>query len=269
MRVLLALSLLFSVSWSPDTGLAQDIAPAKAADADALTVLSLNLARREDVAPVAAEIRAIGGATADVLVLQEVTESPARPGFARELAASLGPDFVTFAGPGLAVLSRVPIADGRVLALKRFNLTFRSRDRTALAVTLETTSGPLRIYNVHLDTRINGGDRIDQIADVIEDIHRGPGPAIVAGDFNTNDHLWLFHTLPLPYLGRQASGLERYMYRHGFLSAFQNGATHDTLRMRLDWLFLKGMRATQRSIHPMEFSDHHALVISAVPATIN
>jgi endonuclease/exonuclease/phosphatase family metal-dependent hydrolase len=263
-RVVLVLCLLAAVSWSPDTGLA----PALAEPAgDSLTVMSLNLALRDDVHGIVEAIRAIGGDKADILVLQEVVEAPGTPRVADGIAAQLGfeavfrPGFSVGGGrsAGLATLSRLPILDARVLDLKRFSLAFRSRERTALAVTLETPSGPLRTYNVHLDTRINGGDRVDQIADVIQDIDGGPGRAIVAGDFNTNDHLWLFHTIPLPFLGRQGSGLERYMARHGLLSAFQHGATHDALRMRLDWMFLKGMRATDRSIHPTNISDHHAL----------
>ena len=235
-----------------------------------MRVMSLNLALREDVDRVVGAIRAIGGETADVIALQEVVERPGQPSVAHRIGEALGleavyqPGFALGDGrwSGQATLSRLPIVDSRALTLKRFNLAFRTRERTALAVSVETPAGPLRTYNVHLDTRINGGDRIDQVADVIEDIHTARGPALIAGDFNTNDHLWLFHTIPLPFLGRQGSGLERYMARHGLLSAFQGGPTHDTLRMRLDWMFLRGVRATARAIHPMDISDHHALMVS-------
>ena len=265
--VVLALCLVVAVSWSPDTGLSPALAEPSGRG---LQVMSLNLAMREDVGEIVDGIRALGGDTADVMVLQEVIEVPGNPRVADRIAAELGFDVVYRPGfaigdgrsVGLATLSRFPILEARVLDLKRFALTFRSRERTALAVTLDTPSGPLRTYNVHLDTRINGGDRVDQIADVIQDIDAGPGRAIVAGDFNTNDHLWLFHTIPVPFLGRQGSGLERYMARHGLLSAFENGATHDALRMRLDWMFLKGLRATSRSIQPTRISDHHALIAS-------
>ena len=71
--------------------------------------------------------------------------------------------------------------------------------------------------------------------------------------------------LQLPFLGRQGSSLERYMARHGLRSAFERGATHDTLRMRLDWMFLKDMRATARAIHPTNVSDHHALLVLLTP----
>lgn len=235
-----------------------------------LTVLSLNLALLEDIDTIVEGLRAIGGDTADVLVLQEVIEAPGQTSVAHQVAASLGveavfrPSFKLDDGRtvGQATLSRLPITDARVLSLKKFSLGFRSRERTALAVTVDTPAGPLRTYNVHLDTRINGGDRIDQVSGIIEDIDSTPGAALIAGDFNTNEHLWLFHTIPMPFLGRQSNGLERYMARHGFRSAFENGATHDTLRMRLDWMFLKGMNATARAIHPMAISDHHALMVS-------
>lgn len=238
--------------------------------------MSLNLALRDDVVSIVDGIRAAGGGTADILVLQEVVQNAGQQNVAERIAAALSgasaagdqyeavfrPAFSLSDGraSGLATISRFPVSSARVLALKRFSLGFRSRERTALAATIDTPSGPVRTYNVHLDTRINGGDRIEQIAGVIEDLDTAPGRAIVAGDFNTNDHLWLFHTVPLPFLGRQGHGLERYMSRHGLLSAFPGAPTHDVLRMRLDWMFLKGLRPTVREIHPLDISDHHALV---------
>lgn len=269
--LILAACLTGVVSWSPDAGLAPALLAAPAADA--FTVMSLNLAMQDDVEGLVAGIRLAGGDTADVLVLQEVLQTGDQPSIADRIAAELGlhaafrPSF-SLGGDraiGLATLSRFPIVDARALPLKKFSLLYRSRERTALRVTLDTPAGPLRTYNVHLDTRINGGDRVDQVAAIIEDIDRAPGGALVAGDFNTNDNLWLLHTIPLPFLGRQGSSLEHYMARHGLRSAFDGGATHDMLRMRLDWMFLKDMQATARAIHPTKVSDHHALLVSLLP----
>jgi len=270
--LVLSSCLAFSLSWSPDAGLAPDLLAAPAADS--LTVMSLNLAMQDDVDRLVAGIRLAGGGEADVLVLQEVVRTGDQPSVADRIAAQLGLEAVfqpSFKigddrSVGLATLSRFPIVDSRPLPLKKFSLGYRSRERTALRVTLDTPAGPLRTYNVHLDTRINGGDRVDQVADIIEDIDTGPGSALVAGDFNTNENLWLLHTIPLPFLGRQGSSLEHYMARHGLRSAFDGGATHDTLRMRLDWMFLKDMRATARAIHPTKVSDHHALLVSLTAA---
>ena len=236
--------------------------------------MSLNLALGEDVDQILDGIRAIGGDAADVMVLQEVVERPGQPSVAHQIADELNLQAVYRASfaladgrtVGLATLARFPITEARVLALKRFNLSFRSRDRVALAATLEAPSGPILTYNVHLDTRINVSDRVDQITAIVDDLDAVPGPettrAIVAGDFNTNDNLWLFHTIPVPFLGRQGHGLQRFMARRGLVSAFERGATHDVLRMRLDWMFLKGMAPTARAIHPLKISDHHALMVS-------
>ena len=271
--LILASCLILSVSWSPDTGLAPALLAAPAADT--FTVMSLNLAMQDDVERLVEGIRLAGGDTADVLVFQEVLKIGDQPSVADRIAAELGlqaafrPSF-SLGGDrsiGLATLSRVPIVDARALPLKKFSLLYRSRERSALRVTLDTPAGPLRTYNVHLDTRINGGDRVDQVAGIIEDIDSAPGGALVAGDFNTNDNLWLLHTIPLPFLGRQGNSLEHYMARHGLRSAFDGGATHDTLRMRLDWMFLKDMRATARAIHPTKVSDHHALLVSLLPTS--
>ena len=264
----LASCLALSISWSPETGLSPDLLAAPAANT--VTVMSLNLAMQDDVDRLVAGIRRVGGDTADVLVFQEVLQTKGQPSIADRIADELGlqvafrPSFSIGADRtvGLATLSRFPIADARALPLKKFSLLYRSRERTALRVTLDTPAGPLRTYNVHLDTRINGGDRVDQVAGIIEDIDSAPGGALVAGDFNTNDNLWVLHTIPLPFLGRQGNSLEHYMARHGLRSAFDHGATHDTLRMRLDWMFLKDMQATARAIHPTDVSDHHALLVS-------
>jgi endonuclease/exonuclease/phosphatase (EEP) superfamily protein YafD len=49
------------------------------------------------------------------------------------------------------------------------------------------------------------------------------------------------------------------MARHGFASAVAGSPiTHD-LRMRLDWVFARGLAGRQWAVYPMRFSDHHAL----------
>ena len=69
-------------------------------------------------------------------------------------------------------------------------------------------------------------------------------PLIIAGDFNTYEHYWLLHAIPLPFLGRQGTALERDMAQHGLVSALARGATHDAPSMRLDRVFLRGLEPT-------------------------
>lgn len=241
-----------------------------------LSVLSLNLAMREDVETIASEMAAVGLDRVDVMLLQEVAGRPGAADTATELGRRLGMAGVhrqAFAlddgrTVGLATLSRYPLSDARVLPLTRFDLNFRSRERIALAATFDTPLGLLPTYNVHLDTRINRTDRVEQVSGILNDLSAAGTRAIVAGDFNTNQHLWLFHLVPLPFLGRQGGALEALMARHGLRSAFSDGATHDALGMRLDWVFLKGLAPLSASIHPLELSDHHALVVSLAPAGV-
>ena len=241
----------------------------------ALTVVSLNLAMGEDVDHIASELSATGVAQAgDLFLLQEVARREPGPDVATQLGERLGLESLyqeAFTldrqrSAGLAILSRHPQRDLRVLALRRFNLSFRSRSRLALGAAVDTPAGRVHVYNVHLDTRINLKPRLQQLGSVARDVASLDGPAIVGGDFNTNDHRWLFHTIPLPFMGRQGKGLLRFMEGRGFRSAFEIGQpTHDALGMQLDWVFLRGLQAAGGSIQPVQVSDHHALIVSVVP----
>jgi endonuclease/exonuclease/phosphatase family metal-dependent hydrolase len=267
-----ALALL----WLPGSGRATEAPARHTSPPGALTVVSLNLALREDVDRIASELAATGiGEAADVLLLQEVARREPGPDVATQLGERLGLDSLyqeAFAvdderSSGLALLSRYPQRDPRVLALRPFNLAFRSRSRIALGAALDTPAGPVHVFNVHLDTRLNIKPRLEQLVSVARDVTSLAGPAIVGGDFNTNDNRWLFHTIPLPFFARQGAGLLRFMEGHGFRSAFARGMpTHDALGMQLDWVFLRGLQASTGSIQPVQVSDHHALIVSVVPS---
>jgi len=259
----------------PGAGRATEAPARHEAHPNALTVVSLNLAMREDVDRIASELSVTGIAqAADVLLLQEVAWRSPGPDVAAELGQRLGLESLyqeAFAidrqrSSGLALLTRYPQRDLRVLALRPFKLTFRSRNRIALGAAVDTPAGTIHVFNVHLDTRINLESRLQQLGSVARDVASLDGPAIVGGDFNSNDNRWLFHTVPLPFIGRQAAGLLRFMEGHGFRSAFGRGRpTHDALGMQLDWVFLRGLQAAAGTIQPVQVSDHHALIVSVVP----
>jgi endonuclease/exonuclease/phosphatase family metal-dependent hydrolase len=256
--------------WPPAAGIAHDVQAG--APPGSLTLVSLNLALREDVHRIVRELEAVGADRADVMLLQEVAQRGDSPDVATQLAERLELHAVYREawrrGDGLAfgqaTLARHPIDAARAIELKQFDFAFRDKDRMALAATLDTPAGRVRTYNVHLDTRINLSQRLEQIDAVVEDIRSTTDPVIVGGDFNTNNNRWLFHTIPLPFFHRQARGLERFMEAFGFQSALDGRPTHDALRMRLDWVFLKGLEAWDASVRPVEMSDHHALVVSVV-----
>lgn len=248
--------------------------PRPAGDPASLTVLSLNLAMREDVGAIAAELDAFGGRGADLILLQEVVKPDDDTDVASRLGEQLGLTavyrnaFATSGGrrAGLALLTRYPLHSALVLPLRRFDLSFRSRHRIALGAVIETPTGPVQVFNVHLDTRINLADRLEQLGAVIDAAQALDRPVIVGGDFNSNDNRWLFHTVPLPFIGHQSAGLLAYMEGLGFRSAFGHGRpTHDALGMQLDWVFLRGLRPTAARIVPVKLSDHHALEVAVLP----
>jgi endonuclease/exonuclease/phosphatase family metal-dependent hydrolase len=231
-----------------------------------LTVASLNIAMVEDPNVIAQEIRTAPNlSNADVLLLQEVVNqnhTSVAEAVARQLgreAAFASPDGVLTKG-GLAILSRHPIADQRVHQLKPQNLVFRSRKRIALAATILTPDGPVRIINVHLDTRINPGERIAQLRPALDDASCFYGPSVIGGDFNTNDMQWVSNVVPLPYKGWQAARVRILMESRGYRTPFQKReATFHHLGMQLDWIYVAGLEPIGHGIDRIAFSDHDAV----------
>jgi endonuclease/exonuclease/phosphatase family metal-dependent hydrolase len=204
--------------------------------------------------------------TADILLLQEIKAERGTPCIARQLGSSLGlavaysPEAAGVTDRGLAILSRFPLLDVRTRPLKRFDLTFNSRARFALSATAATPWGPIRVENVHLDTRLNSAERLEQLEPAIDDGGYVSGRRIVAGDFNSNPFYWIGHVVPLPRFESQAKAVERYMLRRGFRSAIPESATtFDYLGMHLDWIWTSGLQSTGYMVLPLEFSDHHAV----------
>ncbi|HWR51893.1 MAG TPA: endonuclease/exonuclease/phosphatase family protein [Bryobacteraceae bacterium] len=230
-----------------------------------LTVVSLNAARETDPNRILRDVnRAPAVRDADVLLLQEVAQAPDQTQcVAEHLAATLkryvvySPAATGVTDQGLAILSRYPLTNTDVRVLPAYNLVFRSRSRIALSTTVQAPSGPVRVTNAHLDTRINAADRIRQLAPVLTDGFAGR--RIVAGDFNTNEFYWVGRLLPLPVPGIQTSRVRDFMILNGFANAVAGSpVTHD-LMMRLDWIFARGLNGSRWAVYPLPFSDHHAL----------
>ena len=153
--------------------------------------------------------------SADILCLQEVDEGMARSGnrhIANEIGEQLGMQVVfgktfkeftkgvgeelsapgenTTALQGNATLFRLPIVDSRNLLLPPcFDHTKRAErregNRHALIVRLDCGSGQiLTVANTHLEVFGTARGRARQIRFILDSLP--DGPAIVAGDFNTN-----------------------------------------------------------------------------------
>jgi|KBSMisStandDraft_5_1062788.scaffolds.fasta_scaffold03760_4 endonuclease/exonuclease/phosphatase family metal-dependent hydrolase len=235
-----------------------------------LTVVSLNMARKSTFDEVAGEISTLVDRHAvDVFLFQEVQQDPGAPRLiAHELAETLGfyclfqttDHWKDGGSQGLAILSRYPIENAAVIPLKHFDLGFRQRNRIGLAATLLTPLGPVRVVNVHLDSRINTDERLAQLSGVLESEADDEGPSIVGGDFNTGDFKWLTRWFPIPLAARQGDAVRQLMSAHEFDTPFaQDGATFKYLGLRLDWIFTKGLQADSWGIDRIDFSDHRAI----------
>lgn len=234
--------------------------------ADTISIASLNLDHQTSFEKVLHDVEAAPRVShADIILLQEVSHVEGGPSIASKLADRLGYQ-VAFApeGPkvfdrGLAVVSRFPIEESKVEWLTPYNLVFKTRHRFALAVKLRVPSGELRIWNAHLDTRINPDQRLKQLQPVMDEAARLTGPRLIGGDFNTNDFYWIEHTLPIPR-GGYRSTVRRAMAKLGFQTPFQDQlVTLPIAHQHLDWLFVNGLEPLSSTTEPISFSDHHAI----------
>jgi endonuclease/exonuclease/phosphatase family metal-dependent hydrolase len=233
-----------------------------------MSVVTLNMAKSTEIDGILREFNGINALRdADILMLQEVKQDDgARQCAAEMLAAKLGlhvvysPATTGVTDQGLAILSRYPLRDVQVRPLKKFDLRYRSRTRIALGATADSPWGPVRIFNAHLDTRLNTMQRLDQLQPVLQASNQFQGPLIIGGDFNSNRFYWVEHVLPLPTWRSQAHGVQDFMVRNGFHTSIPAGeTTFDYLGMHLDWIWLRGLHSSVSRIYPLDFSDHHAV----------
>ena len=222
--------------------------------------MSLNIAGNTRVDAIAEEIQQKTGGVPDILLLQEA------PNAAQELGKKLDLH-VEFAAPkpgrtnmGIAILSRWPMTDRSVHRVKRFYRVLKVRPRMAMGVTVQTPFGPMRVWTTHLDTRLNIGERLEQLRPIVTDAAAFQGPALIGGDFNTVGLSWVLHALPVPRGDAHARAVEGLMKQHGFHTPFQEERpTFDLFGMRLDWIYLRGLEPLRTGIQPLEASDHHAI----------
>jgi endonuclease/exonuclease/phosphatase family metal-dependent hydrolase len=237
-----------------------------------VTVVTLNLAKETNIKTILADLSPVPQLRgADVLLLQEVEAlAEGRESVAERLAAALGFNFV-FAPAnrwnnngveGLAIVSRYPLQNVEVLRLPKFNLKFNNRCRIALAATIPTPLGEIRLLNVHLDSRIQLPERLQQLSPVVETARESGELCLVAGDFNTADLHWLGRWFPMPFRN-QDQAVRRVFEQAGFHTPFTNGKpTFDFLGLRLDSVFLRHLDCRESGIEPVGFSDHRALWVT-------
>lgn len=234
----------------------------------ALLVGSLNMAANPRIA---ADLdRWVRERGFDVLFLQEVGGAKMDGAeFVEALADRLGYNVVYAPAnvmgdheqQGLAILSRGSIRDVQVIPLEYHKLRFRSRCRIALSATIARGLGDVRVTNIHLDTRINAGTRVAQLAPVVA-LASSPASQVLGGDFNTMDVYWWRTMWPFWHAAHQADAVRAWLGGHGFQTPFAgNRSTFKFmgLPIRLDWIYLKQLDATDWSVDDVPITDHRGV----------
>ena len=237
----------------------------------ALTLASLNIAGESRIAEALAawaKHRAV-----DVLFLQEVGgDDEDGSSFAAALTQRLGfgsaysparPYGDTGHQQGLAIVSRYPLDEVSVRMLPYNRLQFRSRCRIAVAATVRTPTGPVRLVNVHFDTRINKARRLAQVDAAIAALNGFEGPRVVGGDFNSADFAWIGSTWPVPFVQKQAKAVQERMSMEGFGTPFSEArGTYPILWLafKLDWIFLSPDFETDGAgVDDVPITDHRGI----------
>jgi endonuclease/exonuclease/phosphatase family metal-dependent hydrolase len=201
-----------------------------------------------------------------VIALQEVDRTKQRTGKtnnARALAESLGMYYAWAAPPapkadqeeetGVALLSAYPLSDITPIILPHKG---PGRWRAAIGATIKVGKTSVRIYSVHSETRMSPGQKLDQYRAAIDDLARFPKstPAIVMGDFNS----WEPATV---------DAVRKLFAQENFSTpfpddeiTFQRSAVVFDVKLKLDWIWLRGLQAKSYGIdRSFTVSDHFPL----------
>ena len=206
----------------------------------------------------------IGGAS--ILALQEVDRSRKRTGktnTGKLIAEELGLHYAWAAPPatpssreeetGVAIMSAYPLSDVRRIVLPHPGPG--KRRRVALGATITIGKTKLRVYSVHSETRIAVSQKMEQLRAVLSDLEQHPKqmPAIVMGDFNTWEPSAVDATSDL-------------FQKAGFVTPFDGKSTFCRdlvlfdLKLKLDWIWLRGLESTGHGIdRAVKISDHWPL----------
>jgi len=206
-------------------------------------------------------------AGASIIGLQEVDRNKKRTGnlnTVKSMAERLGHYYAWAAPPtakaemeeetGVAILSSYPLTDVRRIVLPHPGPG--RRRRVAIGATVDIGATPLRVYSVHSENRIPVDKKIEQTKAVMEDLAHYPKHtrAIILGDLNTWERAAVKKTSEL-------------FVRENFTTPFANGKStflrkvlFVPIRLKLDWIWLRGLEATSHGIDKtVGLSDHWPL----------
>ena len=266
---------LFNITFaqvSDDRGLLETGTPAKtskpAEDLKEISIVTYNIRWRTDK-----ELFQIGdwlkSKHPSVIALQEVDRARQRTNKtnnARALADQLGMYYAWAAPPlpksgkekeeetGVELLSPYPLRD--VVRIVLPHAGPGGRWRVALGATIKVGKADVRVYSVHSETRIPLDQKLDQYRAALEDLKRFPKsmPAIIMGDFNS----WEPATVKAV---RQLFTSEDFMTPFADDDyTFKRNAVLFDVDLKLDWIWLRGLKATKSGIdRAITVSDHYPL----------
>jgi len=257
-----------------ETGAAAKISK-PAAESKGISLITYNIRWRtgDELKKIADWLR---GKQPSVIALQEVDRSKKRTNKAnnaRALAEQLGM-YYAWAAPPLPKKSKGAEEETGSALLSPYQLTEVTRLvlphegpggrwRVALGATLKIEKTQVRVYSVHSETRIPLAQKLDQFRAVLEDLKRFPKsmPAVVMGDFNS----WEPATVKAV---RKLFTSEDFdtPFNDDDLTFKRNAILFD-LELKLDWIWLRGLKATGSGIdRSITVSDHYPLwTIASVP----
>jgi endonuclease/exonuclease/phosphatase family metal-dependent hydrolase len=203
-------------------------------------------------------------AGASIVGLQEVDRNKQRTGnlnTMKLIAEKLGRYYAWAAPPiakaemeeetGVAILSSYPLTDVRRIVLPHPGPG--RRRRVAIGATVDVGGTPLRVYSVHSENRISVSKKLEQTKAVLEDLahYHKHMRAIILGDLNT----WESDSV------KKTSEL---FVRENFATPFANGKSTFLrtilvipIRLKLDWIWLRGLETTSHGIDKkVGLSDH-------------
>ncbi|MBI3950536.1 MAG: endonuclease/exonuclease/phosphatase family protein [Acidobacteria bacterium] len=222
--------------------------------------------RIEDIMEVLQDHEALKDAA--IFALQEVNrnhQSSAYKNMARGLASALNMHYAyAVENPyqrgggerGLAILSRFLMSDVERVVLPHPGPG--GRRRITLGATIHLGPERLRVYTLHLETRISVDERGDQVAAVLEQANRYRElPTIILGDFNT-------------ITGGASQKVVELMKAAGFSTplpgdtmTFQRALF---LRLKLDWIWVRNLRVVDADIgRDITASDHRPIWADVEP----
>ncbi len=197
---------------------------------------------------------------AAVLLLQEVNRGHRGSGsldldevLARELEMHHAWAFENYHGSGggergLAILSRFPLTDVERVLLPVVGPG--GRRRIALGATVDLGVRRIRVYTLHLETRISTEERGRQIEGLLEnaDLYDDELPVVVMGDFNT-------------IMGgarrKMFSLMEAAGYRCPLPGTKKTFQQKFFFRLKLDWIWVKGLEPLSADVETkITISDH-------------